>query len=116
QRFDATFYDREPLLDVTLEKKWSGEFLHEWRQRHLLELLKNVTFSDGTSVHVDEIWTLNYMPSEGISVAELDGADINEAQGKAGYGGETIGEMLRLTYKCRSAAEEDWFIRRWIAS
>jgi hypothetical protein len=59
---------------------------------------------------------MNYMPDEGISIKELDDADIKEAEAKMGMGGETIREMLRNTYKCRSAAEEDWFVRRWIAS
>jgi hypothetical protein len=113
QKFDATFYDREPLLDVALDKWWSNEFLCG---RRLTKLLKNVAFSDGTSVHVSDIWTMNYMPDEGVSIKELNDANIEEAEAKIGLGGETARLMLRNTYKCRSAAEEDWFIRRWIAS
>ena len=33
-----------------------------------------------------------------------------------GFGGETLREMIRLTYRCAVRAEEDFFIARWIAS
>jgi hypothetical protein len=120
QRFDVTFYNREPLLDVTLgrdfARKYTGAFLYDRGVEYFKELLKRVTFSDGTTVPAGDIWTMNYMPDEGISIKELDGADIGEAEAKIGLGGETARLMLRKTYRCCSAAEEDWFVRRWIAS
>jgi hypothetical protein len=79
-------------------------------------LVQRIVFSDGTVAHVDDIWTINYMPHDGITIAQLDNADIAEAEMKVGYGGETVRQMIRETYHCASAAEEDWFVRRWIAS
>jgi hypothetical protein len=116
QRFDATFYDREPLLEVTLDGRWASEVLAtrvydagEWRLR---ELLKSVTFSDGTIVPFESIWTLNFMPPH------LDTNDVDLSQGEMvmGFGSETLREMIRNIYHCKSRAEEDFFIARWIAS
>jgi hypothetical protein len=49
---------------------------------------------------------------------DLDIGDIDLAQGEevAGFNGETIREMIRHVYHCKSRAEEDWFLARWIAS
>jgi hypothetical protein len=123
QKFDVTFYQREPILDVQLDRDFAHEFVAAstcWRRneyvRRLQALIQRVVFSDGTKVHVDDIWTINYMPSDGITIVQLDSADIAEAEMKAGYGGETIRQMIRETYRCSSTAEEDWFVRRWIAS
>jgi len=119
QSFDVTFYDREPILDVTLDKGFAGEFSAAIAYQGTLRLgalLKRIVFSDGTVAHADDIWTINYMPHGGISINLLETADLADAEVRAGPNGETIREMLRETYRCRSAAEEDYFIRRWIAS
>jgi hypothetical protein len=123
QRFDATFHHREPCLDVALDEGWAEALLSAHRHmtgseqvRTLSKLVRNIKFSDGTATHADAILTLNYMPDGGITIAEMDGADLAIAETKAGLGGETVRQMLRETYRCRSAAEEDWFVRRWIAS
>ena len=120
QHFDATFYDREPILDVTLNKGFARNFLAAFIYakgiQHVRSVLERIVFSDGTITRFDKIWTLNYMPSAGISIDALNNANIAEVEVKAGYNGETLREMLRNTYRCGSAAEEDYFVRRWIAS
>ena len=55
------------------------------------------------------------MPPE-ITVAMLDGADLAQAEVKAGPSGETVREMIRATYRTASAAELDWHVRRWVVS
>ena len=118
QKFDATFYRHEPILDVSLDRNFAAKLNMRYGERFskLTRLLRRITFSDGTVVPLEEIWTLNYMPTDGISIAELDGVDMSEAEVKAGNQGETIREMLRATYRCNSAAEEDYFVRRFLAS
>jgi len=120
QAFDATFYTREPILEVTLDRgyvyRFLSAFVYARGPRRARELLNGVTFSDGTIANINEIWTLNYMPNGGFDNATLAGVDIAQAEVKAGDQGETIRQMIRETYRCRSAAEEDYFVRRWIAS
>lgn len=120
QAFDATFYTREPILEVTLDCGYANQFLSALRQGHgprrWRVLLDEVAFSDGTIASADEIWTLNYMPRGGFDSATLDGVDMAQAEVKAGNQGETVRQIIRETYRCCSTAEEDYFIRRWIAS
>jgi hypothetical protein len=116
QAFDVTFYDREPILNVTLNDSWARDFctafLCDRRGQHIGDLLKQIIFSDGATADLHEIWTLNYMPTD------LDTADVDLAQGERviGQGGETLREVICQTYHCKSRAEEDFFLARWIAS
>jgi hypothetical protein len=116
QTFDATFYDREPILEVTLDKCWARDvmatLMYDRGAPRLGELLDSVAFSDGTTALFNSVWTLNFMPPN------LDITDIDLAQGEevAGFGGETIRYMVGKTYRCKSRAEEDFFLARWIAS
>jgi hypothetical protein len=116
QMFDATFYDREPILDVTLRRDWARAFcaalMFRKESRHLANLLERVTFSDGTAVDWNKIWTINYMPAE-LNTA---GVDLAKGDDVIGLNGETVREMIRHTYHCESRAEEDFFLARWIAS
>jgi hypothetical protein len=111
-RFDATFYKREPILEVTLNKSYARNLCAAEEPRRLKELLDHVQFSDGTVVKASEIWTLNFIP-DGLDV---NGIDLARAEEVIGFGGETPRELIRATYRCRSHAEEDHFIARWIAS
>jgi hypothetical protein len=123
QKFDTTFCQREPILDVHLNRGFARKFVAAVEHcaidlfvRQLRALTRRIVLSDGTTTHIDDIWTIKYMPDDGITIAQFDSADIAEAEVKAGYGGETVHQMIRETYRCASAAEEDWFVRRWIAS
>ena len=118
QKFDVTFYDREPVLDVSLNRAFARTLntaLAHWKPSKFARLLQRVHFSDGTVASIDAIWVLNYMPPE-ITVAMLESANLAQAEARAGQNGETVREMIRATYRCASAAEEDWFVRRWVAS
>jgi hypothetical protein len=123
QEFDVTFFRREPILNVHLDQGFARKLIAALEcseldkcVRRLKALLPRIVFSDGTVVDIDDVWTINYMPRDSITIAQLDSADIAEAEMKAGYGGEIVRQMIRETYRCTSAAEEDWFVRRWIAS
>jgi hypothetical protein len=119
QPFDVTFYTREPILEATLGCGYANQFLnmlaHGYTPR-LRELLEGVAFSDGTTAHFEEIWTLNYMPPGGFDDATLASVDMVKAEAEAGNQGETVRQIIRETCRCASAAEEDYFVRRWIAS
>jgi hypothetical protein len=116
QMFDATFYEREPILAAKLDDVWARDFysafLSDKSGRRTAKLLSRIAFSDGTIAGLHEIWTLNFVP------ADLDTAGIDLAQGEEviGLGGETVRTIVRKTYDCRSRAEEDFFLARWIAS
>jgi hypothetical protein len=119
QRFDVTFFDREPILEVSFDKGFARKLCAALRSKdapRAATLLERLTFSNGTTASGDAVWTINYMPPGGITVAQLEGADLALAESRAGPRGETVREMIRATYRCSSAAEEDWFVRRWIAS
>ena len=119
QRFDVTFLDREPILDVHLNREFARQFNVASRAKNaklIAKLLRRLHFSDGTTASVDAVWTINYVPPGGFTVAQLEGADLTLAEQRAGPRGETVREMIRATYRCASAAEEDWFVRRWAAA
>jgi hypothetical protein len=74
QMFDATFYGREPSLDVTLAQDFAYEFmaaLNYGQEDRLKQLCRRIRFSDGTSIGLAGIWTLNYMPHD----LDISGAD-----------------------------------------
>jgi hypothetical protein len=115
QTFDVTFFDREPILEVTLDQAFAYELINGSR-RGLRRLCNRIRFSDGTIVPITSIRTLNYIPHGGIDNETLSGVNLVRAEVRAGPNGETAREMIRDTYRCASTAEEDFFVRRWIAS
>jgi hypothetical protein len=114
--FDVTFHDREPLLEVTLDRSYAQEFcatlVYGGSALRLIALFKHVRFADGTSVCGSQIWTINYMPPD----LDPRGVDMAQAEEVIGFSGETLREIVRNTYRCKTRAEEDHFIARWIAS
>jgi len=115
QTFDATFYGREPSLEVTLTQKFAYAFmdaLASERTSDLSRLIRRVCFSDGTSIGMTGIWTLNYMPRD----LDISNVDLSPGEQRIGDQGETMREMISNTYRCRSRAEEDFFLARFIAS
>jgi hypothetical protein len=115
QAFDATFYDREPILEVTLAPDFAREFSRAVsleRHKRLARLLREIRFSDGSTASVADIWTLNYMPHELV----ISDVDLSAGEQQIGDGGETMREIIGITYRCRSRAEEDFFLARFVAS
>jgi len=115
QIFDVTFLGREPSLEVTLTQEFAFEFLEtlSWgRPEQLARLCRQIRFSDGSTIGLVGIWTLNYMPRD----LDISGVDLSEGEQRIGDGGETMREMISNSYRCRSRAEEDFFLARFIAS
>jgi hypothetical protein len=118
QAFDVTFYDREPILEVTLAEHWAGEFsvaLEYGTTERYNKLLNRVIFSDGTAATFESIGGLNFMPPN-LKHLNLNHVDLVQGEDAAGFGGETVRQIIRETYRCRSRAEENYFLARWIAS
>jgi hypothetical protein len=115
-QFDATFYNRAPVLNVTLDKNYArnlcAALMYDQDIHRLKELLDHVQFSDGTVARMSDIWTLNYMPDD----LDISNVDMTGAEQVIGLGGETLRQIIRETYRCQSRVEEDHFIARWIAS
>lgn len=115
QPTDVTFYRRKPLVDVRVSTKLGAARLYGLESR-LPRLLRSIEFSNGAVAGLSEIWTVNPMPMEGFTQEELDAVDLAQAEERMGPGGETLRKMIRKTYHCKSRAEVDYYIRRWIAS
>lgn len=115
QPTDITFYRRKPILDVRVSTKLGAARLYGLENR-LPRLLSCIGFSNGAIADLNEIWTVNPMPMEGFSQAELDAVDLAQGENRIGPGGETLREMIRKTYHCKTSSEVDYFLRRWIAS
>jgi hypothetical protein len=116
QTFDVTFINREPILEVTLAQEFANALsvllMYDKHLKRLSKLLKRIKFSDGIVCSASEIWTLNYMPAN----LDISNVDISAGEQVIGDGGETIREIIRHTYRCKSRAEEDHFLLRWLAS
>ena len=116
QPCDVTFYKKKPILDVRVNEQMGLAIMYGAGPEKLQEMFSRIKFSDGTTANFGEIWTVNPMPKGGFSDEELKAVDMSEGEEKSGPGGETVRQMISETYHCKSAEEEDRFLRRWIAS
>ncbi len=116
QPCDVTFFQRKPILDVKVDPKINFALMYGAGARKLAPLLSAIRFSDGTTVGWQEIWTINPMPRDGFTQAELDAVNLSEAEVASGPNGETLRLMISETYHCSSRDEEDRYLRRFIAS
>jgi hypothetical protein len=116
QPTDVTFYSRQPILDVKMDGGIGAAAMYGAADAKLLELLRHMQSSDGTTASIVEICTINPMPKGGLSQTDPDAVDLSEAEEKVGPNGETLREMIRDTYHCKNRADEDRFLRRFIAS
>jgi hypothetical protein len=122
QPCDVTFRHRKPLINVTVSAGFhaTATLLTRARGRNRSRLFNRlfdaIPFSDGSVVAFDDIWTINPMPKGGISDKHMAAADLAQGDVKAGPNGETVRQMIRETYQCETAQEEEYYLRRWIAS
>jgi hypothetical protein len=116
QPCDVTFYQRPPILDVVIDQKINLALMYGAGAKKLQEMLNAIHFSDGSVAGFGEIWTINPMPEDGIPEEELNAVDLASAEEPSGPQGETLRKMISETYHCKSRAEEDRFLRRFIAS
>ena len=111
-----TFYKRKPILDVTVDQQLALALMYGAGPNKLMEMFSALKFSDGTVVSVDEIWTVNPMPKNGLSDAELEAVDLTDGDAVAGPQGETLRQMVSDTYHCENRDAEDSMLRRFLAS
>jgi hypothetical protein len=116
QSCDVTFYKRKAALDVKIDPKINIALMYGAGADKLQELLEHISLSNGEVVSINDIWVINPMPNGGISQEELASADLSLGDQKVGASGETMREVIRQVYHCESAAEEELFLRRYIAS
>ncbi len=116
QKCDITFFKKKPAIDVKIDKQINLALMYGADAKKLKEMLENIKLSNGDSVGIGEIWTINPMPPGGFSKEELDSVDMSEAEQVASLNGETLREMIKNTYHCKSKDEEDYYLRRFIAS
>ncbi len=116
QKCDITFFKKKPAIDVKIDQQINLAVMYGAGAKKLQEMLENIKLSNGDSVSISEIWTINPMPAGGFSKEELDSVDMDEAEQEVGPDGETLREMIKNTYHCESKDEEDYYLRRFIAS
>lgn len=116
QPTDVTFYRRKPILDVKVTQSIAHALMYGAGAKELQNLFNYIEFSDGTAAAIGEIWAVLPMPVGGISQEELDGVDLTKGDERVGQQGETVRQTVRETYHCESAEQEEYFLRRWIAS
>jgi len=116
QPCDVTFYNKKPAIDVNIDPKISIALMYGAGAKKLNEILMNIKLSNGDVISIEEIWTINPMPKGGISKEELAQVDMSKADEKVGPNGETLRKMISDTYHCSTEEEEDYYLRRFIAS
>ncbi len=116
QPCDVTFFKRKPALNGKIDQKLSLALMYGAGPKKLQEMLDNISLSDGQVVSFSEIWVILPMPERGFSPEQLAEVDLSHRGEKFGPNGETIREMIRDTYHCKSKDEEDKFLRRYLAS
>jgi len=116
QKCDITFFKKKPAIDVKIDQQINLALMYGSGAKKLQEMLENIKLSNGDSVSIGEIWTINSMPKGGFTKEELASVDMTEAEQEAGPKGETLREMIKNTYHCKSKDEEDYYLRRYIAS
>ena len=116
QKCDITFFEKRPAIDVKIEQQINLAVMYGAGTRKLKDMLENIKLSNGDSVSIGEIWTINPMPKRGLTKEELDSVDMAEAEQEAGPNGETLREMIKNSYHCESKDQEDYYLRRFLAS
>jgi len=116
QPCDVTFFNRKPVLDVSIDQKINIALMYGAGANKLKELLENIKLSNGDVISLNEIWAINTMPKGGFTESELAKVDLLQGDEKVGPNDETLRKMISETYHCKTQKEEDYFLRRFIAS
>jgi hypothetical protein len=116
QPCDVTFLDRAAALDVTIDQKIALALMYGAGAAKLQEMLEQISLSNGDVVSFGQIWMILPMPVGGISAQALADVDLSEGEERFGPKGETVREMIRNLYHCKSKEEGEKFLRRYLAS
>ena len=115
QPCDITLFDGKPHIGVKVENSPFMALMYGAGAKKLAEMLSHIKLSNGATVHVKNIRTINPMPKDGFTEDELARVDLAEAEKPVGPNGETLRKMISDTYHCNSKEDEDRFLRRFIA-
>jgi len=116
QPCDITFHDRSPILDVKVDSKLRIPLIYGAGDKIMHHRLQRISLSNGEVISFDDIWTVHPMPVGGLSKKELAAVDLGEGEQRFGPNGETLREMIRNVYHCKTSDEEELFLRRYLAS
>lgn len=113
---DITLLSSAPHIDVTVNPDFSYAMMYGAGAQKMSEMLSMIKLSDGSTISIKEIWTINQMPQKGFTTEELSEVDISAGDQVAGQQGETVREMIAATYRCTTDEEVDHYLRRFLAS
>lgn len=116
QPCDITFYKKPPAINVEIGQQICLAIMYGARANKLKEMLEHIKLSNGDVISIGEIWTINQIPKGGFSEKDLEAVDLSKAEEKVGPNGETLRKMISDTYHCKTREEEDYYLRRFIAS
>ena len=116
QPCDITFFKRSPMLDVKVHERLFLALSYGAGAAKLLEMLQSIDLSNGESVSIGEIWTVNPMPVGGISQEDMEAVDLNDGEQVFEGNGKTIREMITEVYHCKTQNDTDYYLRRFLAS
>jgi hypothetical protein len=116
QLCDITFRKTKPAIDVKIDPKIALALMYGAGAKKMQEILSNIRLSNGVTTSLKEIWVVFPMPGKGFTEDELNEVDLALGEDKWGPNGETVREMIRNVYHCKSKEEEEKFLRRYLAS
>ncbi len=116
QPCDITLYKSKPHINVKIRHDFILALMYGAGPGKLAQMLSEIKLSNGAVVGPHEIWTIHPMPSGGFTQEELENVNIARAEDKVGPNGESLREMIRNTYHCETKDQEDYYIRRYLAS
>lgn len=116
QPCDITFFKKSPAINVKIDPQISLALMYGAGAEKLQKLLETIKLSNGDKISIGDIWTVNPMPKDGFSKEELEAVDMLKAEEQVGPNGETLRKMIKDTYHCNSKNDEDYYLRRFIAS
>ncbi len=120
QPCDICTYSGERYIDVEIEGDFLLALMYGAGAKRLAEMLNEIKLKKGGNVvgtvAIKNIWVIHPMPIGGFKKGELAKVDLSEGEKEYGPNGETLREMIRNTYRCKDKKEEDFFLRKCLAS
>ena len=115
QPCDITRFKGKPIINVQFDQKIVYALMYGAGAKTLADMMSEIKLSNGEIISFNEIWTINPMPKNGFTAQELAEVDLSDVDQPTPYG-KSLREMISETYCCQSGAEEDQYLRRYIAS
>ena len=67
QPCDVTFADNPPAIDVKIDQKLHIALMYGAGAKKLKEMLDSIKLSNGSTIGITDIWTMNPMPKDGFT-------------------------------------------------